>query len=96
MIPLIIFPDETIHVFDATEIYSNSAKSAAEIISARINRPLLPVEQGKIGYSGLVTTREFNLEATLHWWNTINPQGINVQNVAPSCQEIMRHFLRAL
>lgn len=86
LIPMILFPDEIVH------IHEFNGQAWGENISAEF----VSTVEGKIGRS--LTSAEKNgglknrLAATEAWWNLINPEGISPNKLSESCRDVFLMF----
>ncbi len=82
MVPLIVFPDEIIHLESTSDF--NSFKS---VVESKIGRALKPSEIQKNQQTNL------KLEATKEWWNMVNPEGITSVNATKTCKDVIKMFM---
>lgn len=82
MVPLIIFPDEIIHI-DSPDNFDDFKK----IVEGKIGRKLDPTEVSKNSDAKL------KINATQEWWQTVNPEGITTANARKTCKDIIKAFL---
>ncbi|OIQ16826.1 MAG: hypothetical protein BM556_14290 [Bacteriovorax sp. MedPE-SWde] len=80
MIPLLIFPDEIIHMAEGDDVSGVIAE-----VEAKIGRPLKSAEKTK--------STDIGLEATKQWWDQINPKGITSVNAKKTCKDVVKYFL---
>lgn len=81
LIPLIIFPDEIVHVAQGTEEVADFRAD----VKAKIGRTINPKEINSTALDRLTETRT--------WWSLIEAGSLNAGNVPETCQGIMTHFI---
>ncbi|EQC44669.1 hypothetical protein [Bacteriovorax sp. Seq25_V] len=82
MVPLIVFPDEIIHLESTSDFASFKTT-----VEGKIGRSLSPSELQKNQQANL------KLEATKEWWNMINPEGITSVNATKTCKDVIKMFM---
>lgn len=81
LIPLIIFPDEIVHVAQGTEEVADFKNT----VKAKLGRDIKSSEINHVALDPLSETKT--------WWKLIEAGSLSAENVPQTCQGIMRHFI---
>jgi predicted transcriptional regulator len=80
MVPLIVFPDEIIHMSEGQNM-----EEITEAVEGIIGRPLKSHELSK--------GENIKLSSTKEWWDMINPKGITSTKAKKTCKDVIKYFL---
>lgn len=82
MVPLIVFPDEIIHL-EQTDDFTSFRKT----VESKLGRKLTEAEFARDGSTTV------KMDATRDWWKSINPEGIVSANATKTCKDVIKLFL---
>jgi len=80
MVPLIVFPDEILHMGEEQEM-----DELVEAVEGKLGRSLKEFELSK--------GENIKYSSTEEWWNMINPKGITSAKAKKTCKDVIKYFL---
>ncbi|TNE99072.1 MAG: hypothetical protein EP326_08730 [Deltaproteobacteria bacterium] len=88
LIPLIVFPDEIVHIEQATESYdSNFMNKLYGNVKQKIGREVKSEE--KVQSNNAID----RLKNTKAWWESVNPAGLTPNNVGTTCRDMVESIM---
>ncbi len=88
LIPLLLFPDEIVHLEEFTDGEGYNSQAFKGRVEDKLGRNLKSKEKA-IGSS------KDRLAATKAWWELVNPEGINPAKASRTCKDVLTIFAQA-